>query len=415
MYSIIGDDQMAKKQESLLHKVSRLLTGNKDTITPEEHRRLIMQSRYQKSTKPIDQRYAENKANLLDSKKTTREQRNSFIPKYQPTPDLVHHTHKPIEFVSTKKPAVWKPKYDTIYDLINDKRNSEAIQKFSGFVVEQILRTAKLSISNHDLEQLRGFFSLALSEVLSYSFRDQIELHKKVETFVSIAKKVYKVWVYLNDEYDILWDNNIQLVTNTDDEQLAEFRQRHSQIISKYYGNDSGFSAIQSDPSTKKELTIQLPIILEFGRLRTESIPLLEKLIGFTLGDHQIVSQALTCSGFAKEYNDVSQEKILDHDGLGTFGDAVLKSIISEKLFRQNPAITRGELTDAKRELENNPELQAIGLRLDIEKLLLHRNNELMGKKKLATAIEAVVAAIYLSNGLDDTVKFVEQFILQQG
>lgn len=325
---------------------------------------------------------------------------------------IIRDTTKQVTSFSLNKQTEWKPKYNTVFDWINDNRNSETIQKITGFIVEQILRTTNLSINNHDLEQLRGFFSLALSEVLSSTFRDQIELYKKVETFVSVAKKVYRVWVYLNDEYDIIWDNNIQLVTNIDDEQLAEFSQRHSQTISKYYGSVSEFRTITPEPSSTKEPTIQLPIVLEFDRLRTESIPLLEKLIGFSLNDHQIVSQALTCSGFAKEYNDVSQEKILDHDGLGTLGDAILKSIISEKLFRQNPAITRGELTDAKRELENNPELQSIGLRLDIDKLLLHRNNELKGKKKLATAIESIVAAIYLSNGFDDTLKFIEKFIL---
>lgn len=328
---------------------------------------------------------------------------------------LVHNTPNRYTSSSANIQTERKPKYNTVFDLINDHRNSETIQKVTGFVVEHILRTSNLSISNRELDLARGFFSLALSEVLSYTFRDQIELHKKVETFISIAKKVYKVWVYLNDEYDIILDDNIQIVTNTDDEQLAAFRQRHSQTISKYYGSVSDFGAITSVPSSRQEPTVQLPIVHEFDRLRTESIPLLEKLIGFSLNDHQIVSQALTCSGFAKEFNDVSQDKILDHDGLGTLGDAVLKSVISEKLFRQNPAITRGELTDAKRELENNPELQSIGLRLDIDKLLLHRNNELKGKKKLATAIEAIVAAIYLSNGLDDTIKFIEQFILQQG
>lgn len=392
------------------HPFEKILPWNWGKQTRKEQ-----QQTYFQAGRLSDGTNAKKKYNELQNERLLNQLNVRIPPLSVQQKPIIRDTAKQYTSFSLNKQTEWKPKYNTVFDLINDHRNSETIQKVSGLVVEQILRTAKLSISNHDLEQLRGFFSLALSEVLSYSFRDQIELHKKVETFVSIAKKVYKVWVYLNDEYDILWDNNIQLVTNTDDEQLAEFRQRHSQIISKYYGNDSGFSAIQSDPSTNKEPTIQLPIILEFGRLRTESIPLLEKLIGFTLGDHQIVSQALTCSGFAKEYNDVSQEKILDHDGLGTLGDAVLKSIISEKLFRQNPAITKGELTDAKRELENNPELQAIGLRLDIEKLLLHRNNELKGKKKLATAIEAVVAAIYLSNGLDDTVKFVEQFILQQG
>ena len=156
-------------------------------------------------------------------------------------------------------------------------------------------------------------------------------------------------------------------------------------------------------------------IIEKFEEYKGSKINQLETLVGVILNDPIIALQALTCSGFAKQYNDVSNDKILDHDGLATLGDAVLKTIIAENLFRKDPSISSGSLTIVKRDLENNPELQSIGQALQIKYLLFSCNNETDGNKKLATAIEAIIGAIYLSNGLQDTKNFVDKYILKQG
>jgi dsRNA-specific ribonuclease len=122
--------------------------------------------------------------------------------------------------------------------------------------------------------------------------------------------------------------------------------------------------------------------------------------------------QAITCSGFANEYNTVSKDQISNHDGLATVGDTVLKMCLALKLFTENSAVTKGDLTETKKKWEKNANLEMIGKRLSIKEILFHTNTDLSGKKKLATSIEAILGAIYITHGTESTMDFIKKYIL---
>jgi ribonuclease-3 len=86
-------------------------------------------------------------------------------------------------------------------------------------------------------------------------------------------------------------------------------------------------------------------------------------------------------------------------------GDALLGQFIAERLFRDDPAASEGELTRRKQALVSMPALAAAARRLDLgTHLILGRGEESSGGRDkdslLADAFEAILAAIYLDGGM---------------
>lgn len=134
-------------------------------------------------------------------------------------------------------------------------------------------------------------------------------------------------------------------------------------------------------------------------------------VIGYPLKDESIALQAITCSNFAKEYNDCSEDKIYEHDGLAVVGDAILKSVLSIDGFLADKTITEGDLTNQKKAIENNAALQSLGIQMNLPDILFHANTDLQGKKKIATAVEAIIGAIYFSHGFDACIDFIHRYM----
>lgn len=137
----------------------------------------------------------------------------------------------------------------------------------------------------------------------------------------------------------------------------------------------------------------------------------LYEVIGYPLKDENIALQAITCSNFAKEYNDCSSDKIYEHDGLAVVGDAILKSVLSIDAFLADITITEGDLTNQKKAIENNASLQSLGLQMNLPEILFYANTDLQGKKKIATAVEAIIGAIYFSHGFDACIDFIHRYM----
>lgn len=136
------------------------------------------------------------------------------------------------------------------------------------------------------------------------------------------------------------------------------------------------------------------------------SLNKLSILLGYEITHETLYKQAITCQGFANE------NKIIGNEGLSTVGDAVLKTFISIFLYDKNPNITDGNLTIYKTELENNNYLQLVGEPL-LKDILISLNTDLDGKKGYATAIEALIAAIFMDKGYDETYKFIKKYIIK--
>lgn len=96
-------------------------------------------------------------------------------------------------------------------------------------------------------------------------------------------------------------------------------------------------------------------------------------------------------------------------------GDAVLGLIVGEYLYKEYPEWHEGELTKNRSFLAKEPTLETIARKIGLDKvLLLGKGEEKDGGRNrastLADAMEAVIAAVYLTFGLDGAESFVLRY-----
>ena len=95
-----------------------------------------------------------------------------------------------------------------------------------------------------------------------------------------------------------------------------------------------------------------------------------------------------------------------DNGSLAFLGDAVLALVVGEQVWRAHPDEPEGLLTPRRAELVSGANLALWAAALELGPLLqLGRGEEQMGGRAkeslLATALEAVLAVIYLEGGLE--------------
>ena len=123
--------------------------------------------------------------------------------------------------------------------------------------------------------------------------------------------------------------------------------------------------------------------------------------LGHTFRDVALLEQALTHSSFANEH-----PASRDNGALAFLGDAVLALVVGEHLWRAFPDEPEGVLTPKRAELVAGANLSRWAVRVDLgPHLRLGRGEEQMGGREkesvLATALEAVLAVVYLEAGLE--------------
>lgn len=135
---------------------------------------------------------------------------------------------------------------------------------------------------------------------------------------------------------------------------------------------------------------------------RDEGIVNLERRLGRRFTDRNLLEQALTHSSWAHENTDAPQR---DNERLEFLGDALLGLFVAERLFRDDPAASEGDLTRRKQGVVSMPALATAARRLNLgAHLHLGRGEESSGGREkdslLADAFEAVLGAIYLDGGI---------------
>ncbi|HPV70723.1 MAG TPA: ribonuclease III [Candidatus Magasanikbacteria bacterium] len=144
-----------------------------------------------------------------------------------------------------------------------------------------------------------------------------------------------------------------------------------------------------------------------------KEIELLEKNIGVTFKDKNLLKQSVTHRSYLNEHPDFG----LGHnERLEFLGDAVLELVVTEYLFNNfdNP---EGELTNWRASLVNAKILSGIAKDLGIEDFLFLSRGESKDKDTkarqyiLANAIEAVIGAIYQDRGWDEAKNFIHRFV----
>ncbi|WP_370240194.1 ribonuclease III [Marisediminitalea sp.] len=128
----------------------------------------------------------------------------------------------------------------------------------------------------------------------------------------------------------------------------------------------------------------------------------LSRQIGYEFKDTGLLKQALTHRSAAKQHN----------ERLEFLGDAVLGMIIARELYDKFPQVPEGKLTRMRSTLVKGDTLAELARESDVGELMNLGPGELKsgGHRRssiIADAMEAIIGAIYLEAGLDQTEQVV--------
>lgn len=132
----------------------------------------------------------------------------------------------------------------------------------------------------------------------------------------------------------------------------------------------------------------------------------LKNKLGIDFKDLTLLQTAITHSSYANERNTAFNER------LEFLGDTVLELIISEYLFTNHIDETEGYLTKVRALIVCENSLFEIAKKWELGKYIyMSKGEELTGGRTrvsiLADAVEAIIAAVYLDEGLLVTKEFV--------
>ncbi|WP_203332605.1 ribonuclease III [Planococcus beigongshangi] len=158
----------------------------------------------------------------------------------------------------------------------------------------------------------------------------------------------------------------------------------------------------------KKNLNQQKPGVLKesvkdaFSQLQTE--------LNVTFRNPALLYQAFTHSSYVNEHR---RKKFTDNERLEFLGDAVLELSVSHYLYMKYPDMSEGELTKLRASIVCEPSLVLFANELDFGKyILLGKGEELTGGRTrpalLADVFESFIGALYLDQGLEPVVSFLE-------
>jgi ribonuclease-3 len=123
----------------------------------------------------------------------------------------------------------------------------------------------------------------------------------------------------------------------------------------------------------------------------------LESRLGYSFGDRQLLTRALTHRSAGKRNN----------ERLEFLGDSVVNHIIAEALYHRFPRAHEGEMSRMRAALVSGDALADIALELDVgDYLVLDQGVRKSGGHRLgsilADALEAIAGAILLDSGLEE-------------
>jgi len=127
--------------------------------------------------------------------------------------------------------------------------------------------------------------------------------------------------------------------------------------------------------------------------------------------DTSLLEVALTHSSYSYENGGQSNERF------EFLGDSILGFLVAQEVFDSNPDLNEGDLTRLKNSLVSAESLATTASRLNLGKYLrLGKGEEASGGRTrlniLADAMEAVIAATFLSNGIEETKNLLQAHIL---
>jgi len=139
----------------------------------------------------------------------------------------------------------------------------------------------------------------------------------------------------------------------------------------------------------------------------------LQDKLGIQFTNEKLLKQAFTHSSYVNEHRRKPHE---DNERLEFLGDAVLELTVSKFLFNKFPMMSEGELTKLRAAIVCEPSLVSFANELSFGiYVLLGKGEEMTGGRTrpalLADVFEAFIGALYLDQGLDSVVAFLEEVI----
>ncbi len=131
-----------------------------------------------------------------------------------------------------------------------------------------------------------------------------------------------------------------------------------------------------------------------------------ENEINYKFKDINLLKTAFTHTSYANENKLESNEK------LEFLGDAILEFTVSDYLYNNYKKLKEGEMTKVRATVVCEESLHEIALKYHFDQLLyLGKSEKLSGGSKktaiLADSVEAVIAAIFIDAGINESQKFI--------
>lgn len=131
-----------------------------------------------------------------------------------------------------------------------------------------------------------------------------------------------------------------------------------------------------------------------------------ERKIKYKFKNIELLKTAFTHTSYANE------NKIESNEKLEFLGDAILEFTVSNYLYQNYKKLKEGEMTKVRATVVCEESLHQIALRYHFNELIyLGRSEKTSGGSKktaiLADSVEAVIAAIFIDSGIEETQKFI--------
>jgi ribonuclease III len=142
----------------------------------------------------------------------------------------------------------------------------------------------------------------------------------------------------------------------------------------------------------------------------------LQKTIKVQFSNEKLLQQALVHRSYLNENPNFELEQ---NERLEFLGDAVLELIVTEHLY-QNYENQEGDLTNWRAALVNGTTLATVAREIGVEEFLYlskgesKDNNTKARNYILANSMEAIIGAIYLDQGYDESKKFIDEWIISK-
>jgi len=135
----------------------------------------------------------------------------------------------------------------------------------------------------------------------------------------------------------------------------------------------------------------------------------LKEILGVSFKDMSLLEQALVHSSYINENPDFVQSS---NERLEFLGDAILGFVVAEKLYSDFPDFSEGDMTKRRSVLVRRDTLARVAGNIGLGNYLcLGKGEEASGGRhklaNLAGALEAVIAAVFLDQGIATTRDFV--------